>query len=163
MRLATVAVCALLAGLVPPAIAQETTLAFSGLRGGEGKPVEITADSLTVDQEGGKATFVGHVVVIQGELKLVSDRLVAEYLTGDRSKIDHMVATGNVLLSTPAEAAEAETADYFLTNSTIELRGNVLLTQGANVMSGEKLVVDIKTGLGRMDGRVKAVLQPAEN
>ena len=40
------------------------------------------------------------------------------------------------------------------------ITGDVLLTQGDNVMSGQKLTVDLKTGMGHMDGRVRTVLQP---
>jgi lipopolysaccharide export system protein LptA len=43
------------------------------------------------------------------------------------------------------------------------MTGEVLLTQGGNVMSGQKLTVDLTAGTGRMDGRVKTILQPSGN
>ncbi len=143
--------------------AQGTTLAFSGLRAGAGEPVEITADQLDVSQKAATAIFKGHVLVVQGGLKLSSDSLTVEYVAGDQSKIDRLIASGNVLLSTPAEAARAEAAIYSLTTSHLDMTGHVVLTQGSNVMSGEKLSVDLKAGTGRMDGRVKTVLKPAGN
>lgn len=150
-------------GWTGTALAQETGLAFEGLRAGAGDPVEITADQLEVAQSASTAEFTGNVLVIQGGLRLSSDRLTVEYVQGDNTKIDRLIAEGHVLLSTPAEAAEATRAVYVLTSQELEMTGNVVLTQAGNVMSGEKLVVNIADGTGRMDGRVRTILQPAGN
>lgn len=143
--------------------AQEATLAFQGLKAGAGEPVEITADQLNVTQSASTAEFTGNVLVIQGGLRLSSDRLTVEYVEGDKTTIDRLIAEGNVLLSTPAEAAESARAVYVLTSQQLEMTGNVVLKQGANVMTGEKLSVNIAEGTGRMDGRVRTILQPAGN
>jgi len=50
-----------------------------------------------------------------------------------------------------------------VTTGRLVMTGDVLLTQGASVMSGQKLDVDLKTGVGRMDGRVRTILQPGGN
>ncbi|MCY1128408.1 lipopolysaccharide transport periplasmic protein LptA [Frigidibacter sp. RF13] len=138
-------------------------VAFSGLKGEAGKPVEITADVLEVSQKDNQAIFKGNVQAVQGDLRLSSDLLTVEYVEGDRTKIDRLIADGNVLLSTPVEAAKAEHGIYFLATRELELTGNVVLTQNGDVMTGQKLTVDIDAGTGRMDGRVKTILQPAGN
>jgi lipopolysaccharide export system protein LptA len=138
-------------------------VAFSGLKGEAGKPVEITADVLEVSQKDNQAVFKGNVLVVQGELRLSSDQLTVEYVEGDRTKIDRLIAEGNVLLSTAVEAAKAEHGIYFLATRDLELTGNVVLTQNGDMMAGEKLTVDIDAGTGRMQGRVKTILQPAGN
>ena len=154
----------LLWGLCPlGATAQEATLAFEGLRSGAGQPVEITADLLSVNQKESTATFSGNVVVIQGELRLSADEILVDYVQGDKSKIDKLHANGHVLLATSSEAAEAENAVYSLTTKQIEMTGNVLLTQKDSAITGQKLIVDLTTGTGKMEGRVKTVLQPGEN
>lgn len=145
------------------ALAQETGLAFEGLRAGAGDPVEITADQLEITQSASNAQFAGNVLVIQGGLRLSSDLLTVEYVQGDKTKIDRLIAEGNVLLSTPAEAAESARAVYTLTSQQLEMTGDVVLTQAGNVMSGEALIVNIADGTGRMDGRVRTILQPAGN
>ena len=63
--------------------------------------------------------------------------------------------------TSPTEAAEAEEAVYDVKAGTVVMTGNVLLTQGDNVMSGNKLNVDLSTGAGTMDGRVRTLLKPA--
>lgn len=40
------------------------------------------------------------------------------------------------------------------------MTGDVLLTQGESVMSGQKLSVNLRSGTGQMDGRVRTILQP---
>lgn len=143
--------------------AQETTLAFAGLQAGVGQPVEINSDQLEVSQTAATAQFTGNVTVRQGDLRLSADELIVEYAKGDKTKIDRMIATGHVLLSTPTEAAEAQQGIYSLATATLELSGSVLLTQGGSTISGNKLTVDLKSGTGRMDGRVKTILQPGGN
>ena len=48
-------------------------------------------------------------------------------------------------------------------SGAVEMTGNVLLTQGNTAVSGEKLVIDLKSGKGTMQGRVKTVFQPGGN
>lgn len=74
--------------------------------------------------------------------------------------IDHMIATGNVTLTTGPEAAEAEKASYVVATGIVEMEGDVLLTQGPNALSGEKLYIDLNAGTGRMAGRVKTIFTP---
>lgn len=150
---------ALGASLALPLAAQEAQLAFKGLKSGAGQPVEVTADVLEVSQKEGEARFKGHVIVTQGQLKLSSDDLLVTYVKGDQSKVDTLHATGNVLMSTPSEAAKASEALYTLTSGNLVMMGDVLLTQGQSVISGQKLSVDLNSGTGRMEGRVKTVLQ----
>jgi lipopolysaccharide export system protein LptA len=147
----------------PPATAQEATVAFQGLKAGAGQPVEITADELEVIDKDGQARFTGNVVVIQGDLRLSAQELVVDYVRGEQGKIDQLRATGDVLLSTPSEAAEAAEATYSMTDSQIDMSGDVLLTQGDSVITGQHLVIDLNAGTGRMEGRVKTVLQPGGN
>ena len=58
------------------------------------------------------------------------------------------------------DAAEAERADYNISTGMIELRGNVLLVQGTNAITGETVLVDTAGGTAQVSGRVKTILQP---
>jgi len=150
-------------GLGAGPCAADTAVAFQGLRAGAGKPVEITADQLQVNQTDGQATFSGNVRVVQGDLHMASDELIVDYVTGSKTSVDKLHANGHVLLSTPTEAAQSDKAIYSVTNSQLEMTGDVLLNQTGNTMSGSRLTVDMNTGIGHMDGRVKSVLQPGGN
>jgi lipopolysaccharide export system protein LptA len=125
-------------------------------------PVEVTSDSLSVDQATGAATFTGNVVIGQGELRVQAGEVEVLYdeATGG---IARLLASGGVTLATPEEAAEAQAADYDLGAGQLTLTGEVLLTQGASAISGDRLVVELETGAARMEGNVRTILQrPAE-
>lgn len=143
--------------LVSPAVAQ-TNIALGGVSADPDAPVEVTADSLSVDQDTGTAIFTGNVKVGQGDLRLAAQtvRVVYAEETGD---IAQLVASGGVTFATATEAAEAQDADYDLTRGTLELTGDVLLTQGASALSADRMTVDLNTGQAQMSGRVRTVFR----
>lgn len=144
------------------ALAQGAQVAFGALRQDPTLPVEVTADELRVDQSKGTATFTGNVVVGQGEMRLSADRVDVEYATEGNDptgRISRLHATGNVVLVNGAEAAEARDAVYTIDSGSIVMTGDVLLTQGQNALAGQRLVVDLTTGTGTMEGRVKTIFQ----
>lgn len=143
-----------------PASAQGAAVSFGGIRADTRLPVEVTADALTVSQTDGTAIFVGNVLVGQGEMRLSAEQVTVEYGAGDQSRIERLHAKGGVTLVSGAEAAEAEEAVYTVDTGEVVMTGSVLLTQGGNTLAGERLVVDLATGTGRMEGRVRTVLQP---
>ncbi|MFN6951400.1 MAG: lipopolysaccharide transport periplasmic protein LptA [Albidovulum sp.] len=166
MTLSPRALCVALAiSLAVPELAhaQGAAVAFGGLRADTSLPVEVTADTLSVNQTDGTATFSGNVIVIQGEMRLSADRVEVIYGKADRSRIERLHASGRVTLVSGKDAAEAADAIYTIESGAVEMTGDVLLTQGANTISGQKLVVDLKSGTGRMEGRVRTILQPGGN
>ncbi|WP_428928812.1 lipopolysaccharide transport periplasmic protein LptA [Marinibacterium sp. SX1] len=153
---------ALTAGLLAQAAAaQGTNLAFGGLQADTSQPVEVTADALDVDQADGTAVFTGNVVVGQGVMRLSATEVLVVYKQ-DRSGIERLVATGDVVLVNGPDAAEAEKADYTIDSGIIVMTGDVLLTQGQNALSGERLNVDLAAGTARMTGRVRTILIPED-
>lgn len=146
--------------------AQGAQIAFGGLSYDGSEPVEVTADTLRVDQDGGTAVFSGSVVVIQGELRLAAEEVKVEYETNDsggQGDIDQMVATGDVVLTSGEDAAEGQSAVYRVSDGTITMTGDVLLTQGPSTLAGQKLVLDLEAGTGTMEGRVRTILQTGGN
>ena len=144
--------------LAAPAFAQ-TNINLGGIRADSSAPVEVAADSLTVDQDTGTAVFSGNVVIGQGDLRLSASsvRVIYDEATGDITKLN---ASGGVTFMTATEAAEAQTAVYDLTSGTIVLTGDVLLTQGASALSANQMTVNVNTGTAQMFGRVRTVFQP---
>jgi len=157
------ALAALVVLVVPmPLWAQGSGVALSGLKQDAGLPVEIAADQLSVEQATGTATFSGKVVIAQGALKLSADKVVVVYLAGEsgtKGKIDRLLASGNVLLVTASEAAEADEAVYSVATAQIVMTGDVVLTQGGNALSGQKLTVNLNDGTAVVEGRVTTTLQ----
>ncbi|WP_343116304.1 lipopolysaccharide transport periplasmic protein LptA [Ostreiculturibacter nitratireducens] len=142
-----------------PALAQGTGVSFGGIRADTTQPVEVSADQLAVNQNDGTATFTGNVIVGQGEMRLSAAEVRVEYATGDQRKIERLHATGGVTLVSGADAAEAAEAVYTIDTGVVVMTGSVLLTQGQSAISGEKLTVDLNSGTGVMEGRVRTILQ----
>ena len=66
--------------LAPPgAWAQGANVALGTAAFDSGQPVEVTADSLSVDQATGRAVFDGNVLVVQGEVRLSAGQIIVEY------------------------------------------------------------------------------------
>ncbi|WP_236626170.1 lipopolysaccharide transport periplasmic protein LptA [Actibacterium mucosum] len=141
------------------ALAQGAQVAFGGLKQDASLPVEVTADSLEVNQADGSAVFTGNVLIGQGEMRLSADKVRVEYNTS--GGIDKMHAMGKVLLVSGGEAAEANEAVYTIETASIVMTGSVILTQGDNALSGQTLTVDLASGTGRMEGRVSTVFNPS--
>ncbi len=158
LRLAALALG--LAVFAPAAYGQGATVAFGGIKSDTSQPVEVTADQLAVDQTDGTATFTGNVVVIQGDLRLGARTVRVEYAKDDRTRVERIVASGGVTLASAAEAAEAKDAVYTVANGQVVMTGDVLLTQNGGTIAGQKLSVDLKTGTGQMDGRVRTIISP---
>lgn len=147
--------------LAAPASAQNVT--FGGMKADVSAPVEVASDNLTVNQTDGSALFEGNVVIGQGEMRLSADQVTVQYAEGGQSRIQSLTATGNVTLVSGPDAAEAQKAVYDVEGGNVVLTGDVLLSQGQNVLSGDKVTVDLATGAAQVNGRVRSVLQPGGN
>ena len=148
------------------ACAQGASVPFGGLSHDNSLPVEISADSLAVDQAAGTAEFKGAVLAGQGELRISADTILVEYITeGDSvsGKIRQMIASGGVTLTNGGEAAEAQRAVYTVESGMVEMSGDVVLTQGDNAMSGQKLKIDLESGQALIEGRVRTIFRPEGN
>lgn len=151
---------ALIAALPLWAVAQGANIALGTASFDTGQPVEVSADQLSVDQGTGQAVFDGNVLVVQGDVRLTAGRIVVVYAKdsgGNASGIDRLEADGGVTFVTATDAAEAQNAVYSVADGMVTLSGEVLLTQGPNALAGERLVLNLADGSGRMEGRVRTV------
>ncbi len=153
---------ALLICLPATAFAQGLKVGFGDLRQEKDAPVEVTADNLDINQEDGSAVFTGNVLIIQGAMRLTSPKVHVFYeeVSGG---ISSMKALEGVTVVNGDDAAEAVEANYDISGGSIVMIGNVLLTTGSNIMSSERMTVDLDAGTAQMNGRVKTVLKPASD
>lgn len=163
-RILVLAFCAMAPAI---AFAQSSNVALGGLAFDNSAPIEVSADNLSVDQNDGAAIFEGNVLVAQGDLRLAAEFIRVEYATdadGNRSpSIGQVTASGGVTFVNGPDAAEALEAVYSVETGDLVLSGDVLLTQGQNAISGDRLVVDLNDGTGRMEGRVRTRFNTGEN
>jgi lipopolysaccharide export system protein LptA len=78
-------------------------------------------------------------------------------------EIDRLEASGKVLVTSKDQTASGDSATYDGKTEVLELRGDVVLTQGKNVVRGDRLVVEMATGRARVlstNRRVQMLLTP---
>ena len=141
------------------AVAENASLAFGEKDLAADAPIEITSESLEVDQSNGTVVFSGEVLISQGVLRLSAAKVLVSY-DNDTSMIATINASDGVVLVSGAEAAEADGAEYDVQSRTVLMSGNVVLMQGNFALSAKQMRIDLKDGSAQMIGRVKTVLQP---
>ena len=145
-----------------PALAEGTNVSFGGLKADTSLPVEVTAENLSVNQADGTADFSGNVLVKQGAMRLEAGNIRVEY-SADGKDISRLHASGGVLLVNATDAAQAATAVYTIASGEVVMSGDVLMTQGQTAIKGQKLIINLKTGTGRMEGGVTTTFTPGSN
>jgi lipopolysaccharide export system protein LptA len=161
----------------PPPAADSVPNALQGFQQNRNQPVNIQASRLEVRDKDKIATFTGNVKVVQGDTTMHCKVLVVFYEKKDEaqgaqaqagakpgapmpaaapgpggsSQINRLEAKGNVVVTQMDQTATGDTGQFDMKSNTVTMTGNVLLTQGSNVLRGEKLVVDLTTGVSRVD------------
>ena len=132
-------------------------------------PLRITAARLEADQKEGIIIFSGQVKAVYGDSTLYSDKLLV-YLknqTGARpkappsrlrkrrssrpwgiwepSKIDRIVAKGQVRFVQADRVATGDEAIYYKDRDEVVLLGNPQLWQAENTLKGERIIFNLKT------------------
>ena len=81
---------------------------------------------------------------------------------GGASSIKRLVASGNVVVTQKDQIVTGETAVFDTKTNLVTMLGGVVLTQGKNVLRGDRLLVDMTTGVSRVEsdsGRVQGLFQ----
>lgn len=165
--------------------------AMQGFSQNRDQPIQIEAASLEMRDKKKEATFAGNVKVVQGDTTMTSKTLVVFYDSGDKpaapqpapkgtksapmqsatpgpggsSSIKRLEARGNVVVTQKDQVVTGETAVFDTRTNLITMLGGsggqVVLTQCKNVLRGDRLMVDMTTGVSRVEsdnGRVQALL-----
>ncbi len=157
----------------PDADAQAVTDAFGGLSVESDKPVKIEADQLEVFDNEKMAVFSGNVTVKQGKTTMQTAQLKVHYTgEGDAQKGDQRVskleATGKVVVKADGQTATGDWAVFEMASQQVTLGGDVVLSQGKNVLRGTQLIVNLETGQSKLvseaptgsSGRVQGLFIP---
>jgi lipopolysaccharide export system protein LptA len=140
------------------------------------QPVKIESLTLEVRDKQHQATFAGNVKLTQGDTTIQCKSLVVFYedsapaapaasakgapapaataqkaatpgFGGGNQQIKRVEARGDVLVTQKDQTAKGEIGVFDIKTNNITLTGNVVVTQGTNVLSGERMVVNLTTGV----------------
>jgi lipopolysaccharide export system protein LptA len=149
--------------------------ALQGFAQNRDQPVKIDAAQLEVRDKDKVATFSGNVRVVQGDTMMRSKTLAVFYdgegagktLTaakpgpGGQQKIRRLEAKGGVKVCQNDQVATGDTGIFDMQANTVMLVGNVVLTKEPNILRGERLTVNLETGVSKIEGgKVQALLFP---
>ena len=167
--------------------------AMQGFSQNRDQPIQIEAATLEMRDKKKEATFAGNVKVVQGDTTMTSKTLVVFYDStaaaapapvatakaakpapipaanpgpGGSQSIRRLEARGNVVVTQKDQIVTGETAVFDTKTNLVTMLGGpgggVVLTQGKNVLRGDRLMVDMTTGVSRVEsdsGRVQGLFQ----
>ncbi|WP_199805689.1 LptA/OstA family protein [Bradyrhizobium lablabi] len=167
--------------------------AMQGFSQNRDQPIQIEAASLEMRDKKKEATFSGNVKVVQGDTTMTSKSLVVFYDSGSdqaapqpaapkgsksgsmqsatpgpggSSSIRRLEAKGSVVVTQKDQVVTGETAIFDTRANLITMVGGVVLTQCKNVLRGDRLKVDMTTGVSRVEsdsGKVQGMFIQGEN
>jgi lipopolysaccharide export system protein LptA len=167
--------------------------AMQGFSQNRDQPIQIEAASLEMRDKKKEATFAGNVKVVQGDTTMTSKTLVVFYDSnsapatpppanpkaaksapiqsatpgpGGSSSIRRLEAKGTVVVTQKDQVVTGETAIFDTKANLITMAGGVVLTQCKNVLRGDRLLVDMTTGVSRVEvdggGRVQGLFDQSD-
>jgi lipopolysaccharide export system protein LptA len=152
--------------------------AMQGFSQNRDQPIQIEAASLEMRDKKKEATFAGNVKVVQGDTTMTSKSLVVFYDSGPApatpppaaakgsksaamqsatpgpggsSSIRRLEAKGSVVVTQKDQVVTGEIAIFDTRANLITMQGGVVLTQCKNVLRGDRLKVDMTTGVSRVE------------
>jgi lipopolysaccharide export system protein LptA len=167
--------------------------AMQGFSQNRDQPIQIEAASLEMRDKKKEATFSGNVKVVQGDTTMTSKSLVVFYDSGPApvtpapaapkgsksgpmqsatpgpggsSSIRRLEAKGSVVVTQKDQVVTGETAIFDTRANLITMMGGVVLTQCKNVLKGDRLKVDMTTGVSRVEsdsGKVQGMFIQGES
>jgi lipopolysaccharide export system protein LptA len=172
----------------PPASPGAQKPAAAPAPGGVGtsnEPIDVTSDNYDYRQQERVGVWTGNVEAVQGVARLRTPKLTVYFAPRDPNapkpppgsaqadvgQVERMEAEGPVHYTTPTQRALGDHGTYIADGDTITLTGNVVVVQDKNVATGDKLVIEQKTGHSVLTSnpgksapqRVRAVLYPNQN
>jgi lipopolysaccharide export system protein LptA len=132
-------------------------------------PIEISANDIDMQPQQRLALLTGNAAVIQDGAILRASRIRITYAgtpSGDMGEIDKVFTDSETFYVTPTERIRGDRAVFDRRSNTVQFTGNVIVTQGQNVLKGAVLTLNTVTRASTMrglDGRVRAVFFPTSN
>ncbi len=141
-------------------------------------PVEIEALRLDIDEVRQRATFRKNVIITQGLFKIETAVVHADYagklgltpndnaatqsprtnrMLGTPARLKSILAPQSVVVTSQnGQYASGQSGQFDVGRNLITLSGNVVLKQGRQLVRGERLVIDLTSGLSRIERGKKA-------
>ena len=165
-----------------PATTTGVPNALQGFSQNRDEPVHITSRRLEVRDKDKIATFLGDVHVTQGDTNMTCQTLVVFYeqsattgtatvatqATPGGQQVRRLLAQGGVVVNRKDQTATGHEGVFDMKSNTVTLEGDVVVTQCQNVVHGDRLTVDLTSGVSHMESgklnqrRVEGLFVPGQ-
>ena len=131
------------------------------------QPVAYGADS--VEYAPNRIILRGRAEATQGGNRFRADTLTL--VSGEGGDLQRAEASGTVYFVTPDQSMRGDRAVYAIGTGEVVVTGDVVLTQGQNVLTGGRLTYNVNTDAATMAGaprgaagnRIQGVFYPSSN
>ncbi|HRD78291.1 MAG TPA: LptA/OstA family protein, partial [Hyphomicrobiaceae bacterium] len=132
-------------------------------------PIDIDADTLDANDKSKTAIFRGNVVSRQDEFVMKTPEMIAHYAgesglasaglvpsvpkkKGEGAQLTKVEARTKVFVTSKGgQTANGDWAIYDVKTNTVIVGGNVVVTRGKDVVQGQRLKIDLTTGMYRFE------------
>jgi lipopolysaccharide export system protein LptA len=151
------------------ATAQTVDTSEAAAEARSGKEVNIESNTMELLDDAKKAIFRGKVVAMRGDIKLNCETLVVNYTDVEqpdgarKTEVTFLDAAGKVLIKTRTQTVTGAWAKMDVKTNEVTVGGGVKVVQGSNIITGDKLFVDLDTNKSQVTGgRVKGSFLPKQ-
>jgi lipopolysaccharide export system protein LptA len=133
------------------AIGQRSSSPFSGHN--SNAPLSWSAENIDVQDGANRVILTGGVQAQQENLTMNAGRVTIAYSKGGGSiSVDRLDASGGVTFKRGSDTARGDFAVYDFQRKIITMVGNVTLQQDRGVVRGGRLVIDLNSNRGTLNG-----------
>jgi len=129
------------------------------------QPIEIVSDRLDAYNEKKLVIFSGNAVATQGDKVIKSNRLLLYYKKGPQTSqkasskdmsstgdLEKIEADGNVIVTQGERIVTGNFATYYQDTQKIIMTGNAVMREGRNIIRGDRIVVYLDEDWGIVEG-----------
>ena len=131
-------------------------------------PMEITSDRMEAFNEKKMVVFSGNAKAVQGKNILKSDKLLLYYKnepdkkekketipTDKAGELEKIEAKGNVSLTQGDRVATGDDAVYYRDSNKVIMTGNATLREGKNTIKGDRVIVYLNENRGVVESNAQ--------
>jgi lipopolysaccharide export system protein LptA len=132
------------------------------------EPIEITSKRMEAFNEKKLVVFSGNAIATQGNKVLKADLLRLYYKeesgkknkigtieTGSAGDLEKIEAKGNVSLTQGERIATGDEAVYFRDGNKVIMTGNAMLKEGKNIIKGDRVIVFLNENRGVVESNTQ--------